>query len=460
MCKEAFRLSSADEHVRSPRIGIVSLGCAKALVDSERIVSLLRAQGYDFAPDHEGADAVIVNTCGFLDSARAESLAAIVEALEKNGKVIVTGCLGADREALAEHAEKLVAITGPAQAHEVIAAVNAVAPPPHDAKLDILPPGGLKLTPAHHAYLKISEGCSNRCTFCIIPRLRGPLISRPVADVLREAQGLARRGVKELLVVSQDTAAYGQDMRYATSEWQGRQVAARIEELARELGGMFPWVRLHYLYPYPVLEKLVALMAEGLLVPYLDVPFQHASPAVLRAMKRPANIDKTLRQIERWRAICADVAIRSTFIVGFPGEMEEDFRLLLDWLREARLDRVGCFVYEPVAGAAANALPGMVPQEVAEERRAALMQLQGEISAEKLAAKVGQRMRVLVDEVDEEEGLIVARSPHDAPEVDGMVLVRRALAPQAVAGEFLDVRITAAETHDLWAEPVATEERA
>ncbi len=439
-----------------PRIGIVSLGCAKALVDSERIISALRARGYAFAPDHAGADAVIVNTCGFLDSARAESLGAISEALAENGKVIVTGCLGAEPQALAEHAEKLIAITGPARVHEVISALEQAVPPPHDAKLDILPPGGLKLTPPHYAYLKISEGCSNKCTFCIIPRLRGPLASRPAADVRAEAEELAARGVKELLVVSQDTAAYGQDMRYAAGHWQGHPMRTHITDLVRELGGMFPWLRLHYLYPYPVIDELVQLMAEGIALPYLDVPFQHASPAVLKAMRRPANTEKTLEQIERWRAICPDVAIRSTFIVGFPGETEADFAELLDFLRTTRIDRVGCFVYEHVQGAAANDLPGAVPAEVAEERRAALMALQEEISAAKLAEKIGRRATVLVDEIDEENDLVVARAPWDAPEVDGMVLISREHVSNAAPGDFLEVRITAAETHDLWAEPVET----
>ena len=438
---------------RAPRIGIVSLGCAKALVDSERIISALRAQGYTFAPDYEGADAVIVNTCGFLDSARAESLAAIAEALRENGKVIVTGCLGAEPQALKQHADRLLAITGPAKVHEVIAAVNAAAPPPHDPKFDLLPPGGLKLTPPHYAYLKISEGCSNKCTFCIIPRLRGPLVSRPVAEVLREAEELAARGVRELLVVSQDTAAYGRDLRHAAEEWQGQEVRARIADLVRHLGRMFPWLRLHYLYPYPLLDELVELMAEGLALPYLDVPFQHAAPAVLKAMRRPAGEEKMLEQVRRWRRLCPDVTIRSTFIVGFPGETRADFELLLSWLKEARLDRVGCFVYEPVSGAPANDLPGHVPPEEAQERRAELMRVQEEISAARLRQKVGRHMRVLVDAIDEENGVIITRSPADAPEVDGLVFIPHRLAPQAAPGDFLPVRITAADVHDLHAEP-------
>ncbi len=439
---------------KTPRVGMVSLGCAKALVDSERIASALKREGYDFAPDYAGADVVIVNTCGFLDSARAESLAAISEALAENGRVIVTGCMGADEAALAEVREKVLAITGPADVPTVVRAVREAVPPPHDPKRDLVPPAGLKFTPPHYAYLKISEGCSNSCTFCIIPSLRGPLVSRPVDDVLREAEALAERGVQELLVISQDTAAYGRDIQYATAEWRGDELRAHVTDLTRALGGMFPWVRLHYLYPYPVVDKLVELMAEGLLAPYLDVPFQHAAPDVLKRMKRPADQEKLLKRIEQWREICPDVAIRSTFIVGFPGETEEDFRFLLDWLKEARIDRVGCFVYEPVQGAAANALGDAVPQEVAEERKRKLMLLQEEISAENLQRKVGRDVRVLVDEIDEEQGLVVARGPWDAPEVDGMVLIPRALAPEAASGMFMDVRITGADVHDLFARPV------
>ncbi len=450
-----------NETVRhAPRVGLVSLGCAKALVDSERIATALKRAGYDFAPDYAGADVVIVNTCGFLDSARAESLAAISEALAENGKVIVTGCMGADEAALADVAADVLAITGPAQVEAVVDAVKRAAPlpesmdaPAHDPKID-LTPAGLKFTPSHYAYLKISEGCSNKCTFCIIPSLRGPLTSRPADDVLREAEALAARGVKELLVISQDTPAYGQDLHYAESTWRGKRVRTRITDLARALGEMFPWVRLHYLYPYPLVDELVELMAEGLALPYLDVPFQHAAPNVLKNMRRPADEEKLLRRIERWREICPEVAIRSTFIVGFPGETEEDFRYLLDWLREARIDRVGCFVYEPVEGAAANALPGHVAPEVAEERKRQLMLLQEEISAANLKRKVGREITVLVDEIDEEQNLVVARSPWDAPEVDGMVLIPRDLAAGARPGEFLEVRITGADVHDLLAEPV------
>ena len=449
----------------APRVGLVSLGCAKALVDSERIATALRRLGYDFAPDYAGADAVIVNTCGFLDSARAESLAAISEALVENGKVIVTGCMGADEAAMRDVASKVLAITGPARVEEVVAAVKRAVPPPapamdspvmdswHDPKID-LTPAGVKFTPPHYAYLKISEGCSNKCTFCIIPRLRGPLVSRPAVEVLGEAEALAARGVKELLVISQDTPAYGRDLRYAESAWRGKRVRARVTELARALGEMFPWVRLHYLYPYPIVDELVELMAQGLVLPYLDVPFQHAAPNVLRHMRRPADEEKALRRIDHWRQTCPDVAIRSTFIVGFPGETEEDFRYLLDWLRAARIDRVGCFVYEPVDGAAANALPHHVPREVAEERKRQLMLLQEEISAENLKRKVGREITVLVDEIDEEQGLVVARSPWDAPEVDGMVLIPHASAPQAAPGEFMQVRVTGSDVHDLLAEPL------
>ena len=441
----------------APKVGMVSLGCAKALVDSERIASALRAEGYDFAPDYAGADVVIVNTCGFLDSARAESLAAISEALAENGKVIVTGCMGADEAALGEVKDSVLAVTGPADVPAVLRAVREAAPPPHDPKIDLLPPAGLKFTPPHYAYLKISEGCSNKCTFCIIPRLRGSLASRPIDDVLREAEALAGRGVRELLVISQDTAAYGQDIRYADADWHGRELRAHVTDLAHALGGMFPWVRLHYLYPYPVVDELVELMAEGQLLPYLDVPFQHAAPEVLKRMRRPADQEKLLKCIERWREICPDVAIRSTFIVGFPGETEEDFRFLLEWLKEAHIDRVGCFVYEPVDGAAANALDGAVPREVAEERKRELMLLQEEISAANLKRKVGCETRVLVDGIDTGQELVVARSVWDAPEVDGMVLIPREEAPNAAPGDFLNVRITGSDVHDLFATPVDSE---
>jgi ribosomal protein S12 methylthiotransferase len=439
---------------RAPRVGIVSLGCPKALVDSERIITRLRAEGYELSADYEGADLVIVNTCGFLDSARAESLAAIAEALAANGRVIVTGCLGRDPEEILAAHPQVLAVTGPQSYESVMAAVHRALPPPHDPRLDLIPPAGLKLTPRHYAYLKISEGCSNSCSFCIIPRLRGPLVSRPAAEVLTEAERLAAAGVREILVISQDTSAYGQDLRYAESLWRGRPVRAHITDLARALGELGVWIRLHYLYPYPHVDALVELMAEGLILPYLDLPLQHASPAVLKAMRRPANQEKMLRRIEKWRSICPELAIRSTFIVGFPGETERDFEMLLEWLREARLERVGCFAYEDVRGAAANELPGHVPEEERQARRQRLMEQQAEISAAIMHGKVGRVTEVLVDEIDEEAGLIVARSRWDAPEVDGEVWIERHLAPNARPGSLIRVRITGAETYDLEAEPV------
>ncbi len=446
---------SSTQGARPPRAGIVSLGCPKALVDSERIVTRLRAEGYELSPDYAGADMVIVNTCGFLDSARAESLAAIGEALRENGKVIVTGCMGADAPDILAQYPNVLAVTGPQAYEDVMKAVHEAAPAPHDYKRDLVPPAGLKLTPRHYAWLKISEGCSNSCTFCIIPRLRGPLVSRPAADVLGEAEKLAAAGVRELLVISQDTSAYGQDIRYAASAWKDRQVRAHVTDLARELGKLGVWVRMHYLYPYPHVDRLVELMAEGLILPYMDLPLQHAAHGVLAAMKRPADTEKMLRRIEGWREICPDLAIRSTFITGFPGETEDDFALLLDWLKQARLERVGCFAYEDVAGAQANALPGSVPVEVRKERRARLMEAQAEISASILARKVGRVTDVLVDEIDEEEGLIIARSKWDAPEVDGEVWIGREKAPQARPGNMLRVRITGAGTYDLEAEPAS-----
>ncbi len=439
---------------KAPRVGIVSLGCPKALVDSERIITRLRAEGYALSPDYEGADVVIVNTCGFLDSARAESLAAIAEALAANGRVIVTGCMGRDPEDILSVHPQVLAVTGPQSYESVMKAVHRVVPPPHDPKLDLIPPAGLKLTPRHYAYLKISEGCSNACTFCIIPHLRGPLVSRPAADVLAEAERLAAAGVKEILVISQDTSAYGQDLRYAESDWRGRKVRAHITDLARTLGELGVWIRLHYLYPYPHVDQLVELMAEGRILPYLDLPLQHASPQVLKAMRRPANQERMLRRIERWREICPELAIRSTFIVGFPGETEEDFEELLQWLKAARLERVGCFAYEDVKGAAANHLPGQVPEEVRQARRVRLMEQQAEISAAIMRGKVGRVTDVLVDEIDDEAGLVVARSPWDAPEVDGEVWIERRMAPHARPGDLLRVRITGADTYDLEAEPV------
>src|SRR5215213_9806306 len=403
------------------RISYVSLGCPKALVDSERILTRLRAEGYELSREHAGADLVIVNTCGFLDSAQAESLDAIGSALNENGKVVVTGCMGAEPEKITERFPNVFAITGPQQYESVVEAVHRAAPPQHDPFVDLVPPEGIKLTPRHYAYLKISEGCNNRCSFCIIPKLRGDLVSRPAGDVLREAERLVRAGVKELLVISQDTSAYGVDLKYQASLWRDREVRTRFFDLANELGSLGAWVRLHYVYPYPHVDEVIRLMAEGKVLPYLDIPFQHASPAVLKAMRRPGNQAKTLDRIRAWRETAPDLAIRSTFIVGFPGEAEADFSLLLDWLREARIDRAGCFKYEPVAGAPANDIAAPVPQEVKDERWHRFMRAQREISARKLLAKVGKRLPVIIDE----PGAAVAkgRSKYDAPEIDGAVHV-------------------------------------
>ena len=406
----------------APRIGLVSLGCPKALVDSERVLTQLRAEGYDTSPDYAGADLVLVITCGFIDAAVEESLDAIGEALAENGKVIVTGCLGAkDGVVRATHPDVL-AVTGPHDVQAVMRAVHAHLPKPHDPYTDLVPPQGVKLTPRHYAYLKISEGCNHRCTFCIIPSLRGGLVSRPIGEVMQEAENLVAAGVKELLVISQDTSAYGVDVKYRTGFWRGRPLKTRMTELARALGELGVWVRLHYVYPYPHVDEVVPLMTEGRTLPYLDVPFQHAARRILRLMKRPANAENTLERVRRWRALCPDITLRSTFIVGFPGETEAEFRELLAFLEEAQLDRVGCFAYSPVDGAAANELPDPVPEEVKEERRASLMALQAQISRARLAAKVGRRMRVLVDQV--EAGAALARSSADAPEIDGVVRIR------------------------------------
>ena len=431
----------------TPAIGFVSLGCPKATVDSERILSRLRAEGYAIVPDYESADLVIVNTCGFIDAAVEESLEAIGEALAENGRVIVTGCLGAREETIRAAHPKVLAITGPDQLEAVMAAVHQALPPPHDPFESLLPPGGLKLTPRHYAYVKIAEGCNQSCTFCVIPSMRGPLVSRPIGEVLDEAEALVSAGVRELLVVAQDTAAYGADLRYRTGFWGGRPLPTRIESLARALGSLGAWVRLHYLYPYPHLERLVDLMAEGLVLPYLDMPLQHASPRILKAMRRPANQENVLRRLEEWRARVPGLTVRSTFIVGFPGETEDDFEQLLDFLREARLDRVGAFPYSPVEGAAANALPGAVPEAVKEERLARLMALQAEISREKLTASIGRRLSVLVDGVIE-DGRRLARGPGEAPEIDGVILVE---GSDAAPGEFIDVEITGADEHDRYA---------
>jgi len=429
----------------APKVSFVSLGCPKALVDSERIITRLRAEGYELTRKHEGADLVLVNTCGFLDSAQAESLAAIGQALNENGKVIVTGCMGAEPEKITQAYPNVLAVTGPQQYESVVEAVHRAVPPRHDPFLDLLPPEGIKLTPRHYAYLKISEGCNNRCSFCIIPRLRGDLVSRPAADVLREAERLVAAGVKELLVISQDTSAYGVDVKYAASRWKDREVRAKFIDLAAALGELGVWVRLHYVYPYPHVDEVIALMADGKVLPYLDVPFQHAAPDVLRRMKRPAAQEKTLERIARWRAICPELTIRSTFIVGFPGETEEDFAFLLDWLDEAQLDRVGCFRYEPVKGAVANDLAAPVPDDVKEARWHRFMQHQQAISRRRLARKVGTRQQVIIDEV----GATVAkgRSKADAPEIDGAVYVasRRPLR----VGEIATVKIERADDYDL-----------
>jgi ribosomal protein S12 methylthiotransferase len=429
----------------APRISFVSLGCPKALVDSERIITRLRAEGYELTRRHEGADAVIVNTCGFLDSAKAESLAAIGEALAENGRVIVTGCMGAEPEDIRAAYPGVLAVTGPQAYESVMAAVHEAVPPAHDPFLDLVPPQGVKLTPRHYAYLKISEGCNNRCSFCIIPKLRGDLVSRPAGDVLREAEKLVAAGVKELLVVSQDTSAYGVDVKYAPSSWKDREVRTRFLDLTRELGTLGAWVRLHYVYPYPHVDEVIPLMAEGAVLPYLDIPFQHASPGVLKAMRRPAAQDKTLERIARWRAICPDLGIRSTFIVGFPGETDADFETLLAFLDEAKLERVGCFKYEPVRGAAANALDlPAVPDDVKETRWRRFMERQQAISARRLAARVGRRIRVIIDEP---APVAKGRSQWDAPEIDGTVHVasRRPLR----AGDIVTVKVERADAYDL-----------
>jgi ribosomal protein S12 methylthiotransferase len=429
----------------APKVSFVSLGCPKALVDSERIVTRLRAEGYELSRDHAGSDVVIVNTCGFLDSAKAESLSAIGSALKDNGKVIVTGCMGAEPESITQAFPQVLAVTGPQQYESVVDAVHRAVPPRHDPFLDLVPPEGIKLTPRHYAYLKISEGCNNRCSFCIIPRLRGDLNSRPAADVLREAERLVKAGVKELLVISQDTSAYGLDIKYAASKWQGREVRAKFIDLARELGELDVWVRLHYVYPYPHVDDIFPLMAAGKILPYLDIPFQHASPDVLRRMKRPAAQEKTLERIARWREVCPDLTLRSTFIVGFPGETEAEFDYLLQWLEEAALDRVGCFKYEPVRGAAANDLGAAVPDDVKEARWHRFMQAQQKISARRLKRKVGSRQKVIIDSVG--PSVAKGRSMADAPEIDGAVYVasRRPLR----VGEIATVKIERADEYDL-----------
>jgi ribosomal protein S12 methylthiotransferase len=438
-----------------PKVGMVSLGCPKALVDSERILTKLRADGYGLSPDYAGADVVLVNTCGFLDSAKEESLEAIGEALAENGRVIVTGCLGNEAEMIRARFPNVLAISGAHQYEAVVGAVHEAAPMPPNAFLNLVPDSGLKLTPRHYSYLKISEGCNHRCAFCIIPSIRGDLVSRRPDAILREAEKLVAAGTRELLVISQDTSAYGVDIRHQPREWHGHEVRAHMTDLARELGSLGTpdnkvWVRLHYVYPYPHVDQIIPLMAEGLVTPYLDIPFQHAAPSVLRAMKRPANEAKVLERIHRWRDICPDIAIRSTFVVGFPGETEADFRYLMDWLTEAQLDRVGAFRFEPVEGAAANVLPNPVPEAVKEERYARLMELTARISAEKLAAKVGRTLDVIVDEIDEDGGA-TGRSQADAPEIDGNVFLRD--AGGLTQGDIVSVLIEDADDHDLFGVP-------
>ena len=439
-----------------PKIGMVSLGCPKNLVDSERILTKLRSDGYALSPDYAGADVVLVNTCGFLDSAKEESLEAIGEALAENGRVIVTGCMGKEAEMIRAKFPNVLAVTGAHQYEEVVGAVHDAAPMPPNAFLNLVPESGLKLTPRHYSYLKISEGCNHRCAFCIIPSLRGDLVSRRPDAILREAEKLVEAGTRELLVISQDSSAYGVDIRDQPRAWRGQDVRPHITDLARALGSLGArdhpvWVRLHYVYPYPHVDQLIPLMADGLVTPYLDIPFQHASPAVLRAMRRPANEAKVLERIHSWRAICPDIAIRSTFVVGFPGETEDDFAYLMRWLEEARLDRVGAFRFEPVEGAAANALPDPVPEAVKEERYARLMALTARISAEKLAAKIGRTLPVIIDAVDAESGGATGRSQADAPEIDGEVQLRD--AGHLALGDIVPVAIEDADEHDLYGVP-------
>ena len=431
----------------SPKIGIVSLGCPKALVDSERIITSLRAEGYELSPEYSGADAVIVNTCGFLDSAKAESLDAIGEAMRENGRVIVTGCMGVDEAAIRQSHPGVLAVTGPHQYEQVVEAVHAHAPPPPEPFTQLVPEAGLKLTPRHYAYLKISEGCNHACSFCIIPSMRGKLASRPAAKVLYEAERLVQAGVQELLVISQDTSAYGVDLKHAATPWHGEPVKAHIYDLAEALGRLGVWVRLHYVYPYPHVDRLIPLMAEDRILPYIDIPFQHASPTVLKAMRRPAHQERTLDRIADWRRQAPDLTIRSTFIVGFPGETEADFQYLLDWLKEAELDRVGCFKFEPVAGAAANELPGAVPDEVKEERWHRFMQAQAAISERRMKQKIGWEIDILIDEVDADGA--IGRSRSDAPDIDGCVFLNgeTELAP----GDMVRGEVVEADHYDLWA---------
>ena len=433
-----------------PKVGFVSLGCPKATVDSEHILTRLRAEGYLISASYQDADLVVVNTCGFIDSAVAESLDAIGEALAENGKVIVTGCLGAKGDVVKQAHPSVLAVTGPHATDEVMSAVHLHLPRLHDPYMDLAPAQGIRLTPRHYAYVKISEGCNHRCTFCIIPSLRGDLVSRPVGDVMQEAQSLVNAGVKELLVISQDTSAYGVDIKYRTGFWGGKPLKSRMTELASAMGELGAWVRLHYVYPYPHVDEVIPLMAQGKILPYLDIPFQHASQRILKLMKRPASSENVLARIRQWREICPDITLRSTFIVGFPGETETEFGELLGFLEQAQLDRVGAFAYSPVDGAVANALPDHIPPEVQQERLAKLMLLQEKISAERLKRKIGRTITVLVDEVDEDGA--IARSSADAPEIDGLVYVEN--GQQLSVGDFAEVKITDSDEHDLWAEAV------
>lgn len=431
-----------------PKVGFISLGCPKALVDSEQIITQLRAEGYEIAPDYDGADMVVVNTCGFIDSAVDESLDAIGEALNENGKVIVTGCLGAKGDIVQQTHPQVLAVTGPHAAKEVMDAVHEHLPPEHDPFTSLIPPQGIKLTPQHYAYLKISEGCNHRCSFCIIPSMRGDLVSRPVGNVMQEAENLANAGVKELLVISQDTSAYGVDVKYRTGFWGGRPLKTRMTELSQALGELGIWVRLHYVYPYPHVDEVIPLMAEGKILPYLDIPFQHASPKILKSMKRPGNIEGTLARIQNWRETCPDIVLRSTFIVGFPGETEDDFEQLLEFLNEAQLDRVGAFAYSNVEGAPARELPNHVPEDIKQERLQRFMELQAEISADKLRHRIGQRLDILIDESDGEQA--IGRSYADAPEIDGQVFLENATGLNV--GDIVSATIVEAGEHDLWAE--------
>ncbi|MDF1780459.1 MAG: 30S ribosomal protein S12 methylthiotransferase RimO [Alcanivoracaceae bacterium] len=434
----------------SGKVGFISLGCPKALVDSERILTQLRTEGYEVVPTYQDADVVVVNTCGFIDSAKAESLEAIGEAISENGKVIVTGCMGIEESVIRSVHPSVLSVTGPQQYEQVVAAVHQVVAPPsdHNPFIDLVPPQGIKLTPRHYAYLKISEGCNHKCSFCIIPSMRGKLVSRPIGSVLDEAERLVKAGVQELLVISQDTSAYGVDLKYQTGFWQGMPVKAKMLDMCEALSSLGAWVRLHYVYPYPHVDDIIPLMADGKILPYLDIPFQHASPRILNLMKRPAHAENTLERIKRWREICPDITLRSTFITGFPGETDDDFEMLLDWLEEAQLDRVGCFTYSPVDGAPANALPDPVDPDIAAERLERFMNFQSRISEQKLAKKVGKEIEILIDEVTDEGA--IGRSHADAPEIDGLVYLDNATSLKP--GQRVKGRVTDSDEHDLWAE--------